>query len=73
MSGRVLPKDPQLPLADRGDPRDHPHGARLAGAIRPQEAERLAPPDLDIDPVDRGEIAEGLGQPPSTDEHIRGQ
>ena len=41
---------------------------RLAGAVGPEEAERLARPHVDVDPVDRGEVAEALDQPAGVDQ-----
>ena len=34
----------------------------LPGAVRTEEAERLAPGDGEVDPVDRNEVAEALDQ-----------
>jgi hypothetical protein len=67
---RVETEDAQLTAADRRDAADHPHRARLAGAVGPEEAERLAAADLDVDAVDRGEVAEGLGQPTGAQQDV---
>ena len=59
----VHAQDAQLAVRARGDAADHPHRGGLAGAVRPEEAERLPAPDLDVDAADRGEVAEALDQP----------
>ena len=41
---------------------------RLAGAVGPEEAEALAGRDVEVDPVDGGELAEPLGQAAGVDE-----
>ena len=38
------------------------HRRRLAGAVRPEQAEDLAPLDLEVDPLDRLDVAVGLAQ-----------
>ena len=45
-----------VPPVDRRDAADHPHRRALAGAVRAEEAERLAPLDVEVDPVDGGEV-----------------
>ena len=70
VAGRVHPEDPQLALGDRRDAADHAHRRRLAGAVRPEEAERLAAVDLDVDPVDGGEVAEPLDQAAGRDQRL---
>ena len=60
--GRVESEDPKRALGDRGHASDHPHRRRLAGTVRAEEAERLAAPNLDVDPVDGHELTEALHQ-----------
>ena len=48
--------------ADRRDAADHPHRRALAGAVRAEEAEGLARLDVEVDPVDRDEVAEALDE-----------
>ena len=59
---RVHAEHPQLAAGHRRDARDHPHRRGLARAVRPEEAERLARLDPEVDAVDRDEVAEALGQ-----------
>ena len=40
----------------------HLNRRRLAGAIRPKQSENLARPDVERNPVDRGEVTESLGE-----------
>ena len=53
---------------DRRHAADHPHRRGLAGAVRAQEAERLALRDVEVDGVDRRELAEPLRQAAGMDE-----
>src|SRR5207248_10760824 len=46
------PEHPKLARLDLGEPVDHLHGRRLAGAVRPQEAEADAGLDLEVDAID---------------------
>ena len=57
-----------VPVGDRRDAADHPHRRGLAGAVRAEEAERFAGRDVEVDGVDRGEVAEALGQAAGMDE-----
>ena len=41
---------------------ERPHRRRLAGTVRPEEAEDLAASDLERDVVERAAVAEGLGE-----------
>ena len=51
-----------------GDQRaQHPNGRGLAGAVGTQEAEGLAAGHIQIDPLDRGDLAVRLGQPAKGD------
>ena len=45
------------------DPRDHPDGRRLPRPVRAQEPEQLPRPDLQVQRVDRREVAVPLRQP----------
>jgi hypothetical protein len=45
------------------EPVDHVQHRGLAGAVRPDHREDLVTPDLDADPVERGDPAEGEGDP----------
>ena len=67
---RVAAENGQLPAGRRRDAADHPHRRGLARAVRPQEAERLAAVEVEIDPVHRHEIPEPLGQAARADEHF---
>ncbi len=70
VDSRIHPEDLQLATTDRGHRRDHPHGRGLAGPIGPEEAERLAAPDLDVDALDRLEVTERLAQATGADHRI---
>ena len=71
VGGRVQAEDAQLAGGGRGDAADHPHGRGLARAVGAEEAERLARRDVDVDAVDRGEVAEPLDQPAGADQRAR--
>ena len=47
--------------------RDHAQRRRLAGAGRAEHGEELAAPDLQVDAVDRGDVAVALAQPGDAD------
>ena len=55
----------------RRDAADHPHGGGFAGPVGPEEPERLAPAQLEVDPVHGGELAEPLGQARGANEYVR--
>ena len=57
----------QLALGDGRDAGDHADGARLAGAVGPQEAEALTGEDIEVDAVNGGKGAEALDQAPGAD------
>ena len=61
-SVRVEAEHPERARRDRGHARDHAHGRGLAGPVRSEETERLAPLDLEVDPVDGDEVAEPLDE-----------
>ena len=67
---RVGAEDGQFPAGRRRDAADHPHRGGFARAVRPEEAECLAPVQVEIDPVHRREITEPLGQAAGADEHF---
>src|SRR5918996_1273090 len=50
------------PIRRRRGARDHPHRGGLAGAVRPEEAEALSLPYLDVHPADRLEFPEPFGE-----------
>ena len=52
------------------DPGDHAEGRGLAGAVRAQESEQLALRHVEIDVVDRGELAVPLGEMGQSDQAI---
>ena len=61
--GDVHAGDARRAGGDRQQRRQHPHGRRLAGAIRPQEAKDLAALDPQVDPAHRLDVAVVLDQP----------
>ena len=63
-----MPRTVERAVGDRRDAADHPHRRGLAGAVRAEEAERLAGRDVEVDGVDRGELAEPLRQAAGMDE-----
>ena len=62
VGGRVHTEDAEGPVGDRRHAGDHPHGRRLAGTVRAEEAVGLAPGDLEVDPVHGHEGVELLHQ-----------
>ena len=70
VAGRVEPEDAQRPVRHRRDAPDHPHRRRLAGAVRAEEAERLAALKVEVDRVDRSELAEALDKPACLDQRF---
>ena len=67
---RVETEHAQRPVGDRRDAADHPHRRRLARAVRPEEAERLAALEVEVDPVDGDEVVEALDQTARLDERM---
>ena len=65
-----MPRIAQRAAGDRRDGADHPHRRRLACAVGAEEAERLALLDLDVDALDRLELAVGLAQPTCLDQRL---
>jgi hypothetical protein len=63
-------EQPHLAGRGRGQPQQHPDQRRLAGAVRPQIAERHPTRHLQIDRIDRRAAAEALRQAPRLDHHV---
>ena len=61
-----IARHPRRARRDRHQRRQHPHGRRLAGAVRPEEAEDLTRRDLEVDAAHRLDVAapaaEGLDE-----------
>ena len=62
-------KPSTLDLARVGDRLrgEHLHRRRLAGAVRPEQADAGALGHVEVEPVDRGDVAEALGHAPEPD------
>src|SRR5688500_11715039 len=54
--------DPHAPRRGTEDPRNHAQRRRLAGPVRPEEAEQLPGRDMQVERVDRGKRAVLLGE-----------
>src|SRR5580693_3193720 len=67
---RVAAQDGQFPGGRRRDAADHPHRGGFTRAIRPEEAERLTPVQVEVDAVYRRETPEPLGQAACADEYF---
>ena len=61
---RVEPDDTGLTLGRFGQPEEHQDRGRLAGAVLPEQPEDFAAAHLEVEAVDRGELAVLLGQTP---------
>ena len=59
---RVEPDDPGLPGGRLGQAEEHEDRRRLARAVLAEQAEDLAGADLEVEVVDRDEVAVALGQ-----------
>ena len=59
---RVQVQDGQVAAGARRDRAHHPHRGRLAGAVGPEQPERLTGRDLEVDAVDGGDLFVGLGE-----------
>ena len=70
--GGLEAEHPQRPGGRRRRAADHPHRRGLAGPVRPEEPERLAAVDLDVDAVDRREVAEPLDELARLDQRFAG-
>ena len=64
----VHPEHAQLAAGDGRYTPDHAHGGALARPVRPEEAERLARLDVELDAVDRHERPEALREAVALDE-----
>ena len=67
---RIEAEHAKLATGRRRDAADHAHRRRLAGAVRSEEAERLAPLDVEVDRVDRDQFVEALGQATGMDKRV---
>jgi hypothetical protein len=71
--GQRPPHDRDAALGRAHQPQHHADGGRLAGAVRAEKAEHLAAPDDEIERIDRGDLAEPLGQAAGFEHHIAGR
>ena len=69
--GRVVPGDEDLPGVGRLEPRDDPEQRRLARAARPEQRRQRSARNGERHVVDRGEVAEVLGDVANLDRHLR--
>ena len=69
LRGGIETEEPQRAPTERRDAAHHPHRRGLPGSVRPEEPERLALEDLEVDAVDGREGAEALRQPGGFHEH----
>ena len=65
---RVAAQHAQRPGRDRRDRADHAHRRALARSVRPEEAERLAARDREVDPVDGEHVPVALRQAAGLDQ-----
>ncbi len=65
-----LPEQPGMAFAGRQQPGQHRHRGGLAAAVGAEKTEYLPPRDTQVHMIDRGEIAEALGQIPGLDRGI---
>src|SRR6185312_4503758 len=72
LSHRVEARDPHPSLAGLGQAQQHQDRRRLAGAVRPEQAEDLAGPDLEVDAVDGRRALVALDQPGRLDDRRAG-
>ena len=70
VSTDVDAEDAGLAAVDRQQGREHLEGRGLAGAVGAEHAEDLAATDLEVDPVDRPEVAERLDEPGGRDGQV---
>jgi hypothetical protein len=70
LGDRVEAGDADAARVGRAQPLDHLERGRLAGAVRPEEAEDLARPDGEVDPGDGDRAAVALDQPAGLDDRI---
>jgi hypothetical protein len=69
----VEPQDAQLAALHRGEPVDHLHRRRLAGAVRPQKAEADAGRHVEVDPLHGHAPAVALLEPAGDDRAFFGR
>ena len=72
--GRHVHPGEERPAGRRDHPGgEHAGGGGLAGPVRPEQAEDLPGPDVEVEPVDRGEVGAGihLGQVLGMDDGVR--
>ena len=72
----VQVENAERPRGRRRDAADHAHGRALPRSVRAEKAERFAALHVEVDPVDRDEIAELLQEPAGMDKwrtcaHVR--
>ena len=67
---RVEAKNVNRPSIGPPQPLQALDGRGLTGAVRPDQPEDLAPPDLEIDTVDRDEFTVGLAEPSGSHRHL---
>ena len=67
LRGDVVAGHRRLPAGGGEQGAEHLHGGRLAGAVGSEEAVDLTPLDGEVEPVDRGHVVEGAGQPGGRD------
>ncbi len=75
---RIVAVEPRSEQADGagvrpGEAEEQPEKRRLAGAVSPDESADLAAPQVEVDPVDRLDLAEALAQPARLDGGRRGR
>ena len=70
-AAHILAIDEDAPRGRRLEAGQHAQQGGLAAAGAAQQAEQLAPIDLDVDVVDRGELAEALEDPLHVNEGLR--
>src|SRR5207248_9898779 len=58
----VDPEDRGLALVGAQGRRQHPHGRGLAGAVGSEQSEHRARGDVEVDPVERHDVAEALAE-----------
>ena len=61
IGGHVDPGDACVAGGERHERRQHPDGRRLAGTVRPEEAEDLAALDMQVDAAHRLDVATAAG------------
>src|ERR1700716_514232 len=67
---RIPAEYPQGPIRWGRDAADHAHGRRLAGTVGPEKTEGLATIDVEVDAIDRDQVAETFGQATGMDKRV---